>query len=162
MTTKDKLGIVALIIVLAAGYYLWKTGGLVQATSFEECVAQGNPVMESYPRQCRSGNKTFTEIINDTPTSADNAPPGSIHNLPVPEAVSKVKNLVAQNNNTEIGKVIVLTAFEKEWSDSCLGLGGPAESCAAVITPGYEVTVEASGREYIYRTNVDGSTIRLQ
>ncbi len=31
--------------------------------SFEECVAAGNPVMESYPRQCNAGGKTFTEEI---------------------------------------------------------------------------------------------------
>lgn len=34
--------------------------------SFEECVAAGNPVMESYPRKCRHGDITFTEIIDDT------------------------------------------------------------------------------------------------
>lgn len=162
MTTKDKLGIVALIIVLAAGYYLWKDGKLIQANNFEECVALGNPVMESYPRKCRSGSKTFTEDISNTPTSADNAPPGSIHNLPIPEAVSNVKIMVSQNTNTEIGKVIVLTAFEKEWPDACLGLAKSGEMCAQVITPGYEVTVEASGKTYIYRTNSDGTVLRLQ
>lgn len=35
------------------------------ATSFAECVAEGNPVMESYPRQCRSGEQTFTEHIGN-------------------------------------------------------------------------------------------------
>ena len=30
---------------------------------FESCVLAGNPVMESYPRQCRSNEKTFVEII---------------------------------------------------------------------------------------------------
>lgn len=95
-----------------------------------------------------------------TPTSADNAPPGSIHNLPVPEAVAKVRSLVAQNLGLSEGVVIVTSAFEREWSDSCLGLGGPAESCLQAITPGYEVTVTANGREYIYRTNQDGSSIR--
>lgn len=35
-------------------------------TSFEECVAAGNPVMESYPRQCRSaGGGLFVEDIED-------------------------------------------------------------------------------------------------
>ncbi len=33
-------------------------------SSFEECVAAGYPVMESYPRQCRAGDQSFTEIIN--------------------------------------------------------------------------------------------------
>ncbi|MFB5631404.1 MAG: MBL fold metallo-hydrolase [Nitrosopumilaceae archaeon] len=38
-------------------------------TNFEECVAAGNPVMESYPRQCRSADgKLFVEevTIQDT------------------------------------------------------------------------------------------------
>jgi len=34
-------------------------------TNFEECVAAGNPVMESYPRQCRANDQTFVEEIND-------------------------------------------------------------------------------------------------
>jgi len=35
-------------------------------TNFEECVAAGNPIMESYPRQCRAGDKTFVEEIEVT------------------------------------------------------------------------------------------------
>lgn len=38
------------------------------ATSFEECVSFGFPVMESFPRQCRAGDKNFTEEIS---TSTD-------------------------------------------------------------------------------------------
>ena len=33
--------------------------------SFDECVAAGNPVMESYPRQCRAGDgQMFTEVVD--------------------------------------------------------------------------------------------------
>jgi hypothetical protein len=32
-------------------------------SSFEECVAAGNPVMESFPRQCRAQGKTFIENV---------------------------------------------------------------------------------------------------
>lgn len=35
-------------------------------TSFEECVAAGNPVMESYPRQCRADGQTFVEKMDET------------------------------------------------------------------------------------------------
>lgn len=36
----------------------------VAPTTFEECVAAGNPVMESYPRQCRSADGTlFVEEV---------------------------------------------------------------------------------------------------
>ncbi|MBI4118041.1 MAG: hypothetical protein HY455_00680 [Parcubacteria group bacterium] len=34
-------------------------------TSFEECAKAGNPIMESYPRQCRAGGETFVENIGD-------------------------------------------------------------------------------------------------
>lgn len=37
----------------------------IKITDFESCVAAGNPVMESYPRQCRADGQTFVEIIND-------------------------------------------------------------------------------------------------
>ncbi len=33
--------------------------------NFKECIAAGNPAMESYPRQCRDGNQTFTELIEN-------------------------------------------------------------------------------------------------
>jgi len=38
-----------------------------EPTSFAECIAQGNPVMESYPRQCRtpSGLNFVEEIGNE-------------------------------------------------------------------------------------------------
>ena len=40
-------------------------GGQNGVSSFDECVAAGNPVMESYPRQCRSqSGELFVEQIN--------------------------------------------------------------------------------------------------
>src|SRR5690606_16193694 len=131
-------------------------------TNFEECVEAGNPVMTSYPEQCMHDGKLYVQEVSDVPTSADNAPPGSIHNLPVPEAVSAVKAYVGTRENVDIEKVIILSAYEKEWSDSCLGLDGPAESCLAVITPGYEITIQVKGRQQVYRTNSDGSAIRAE
>lgn len=94
----------------------------------------------------------------EIPTSADNAPPGSIHNLPVPEAVSRVRSVVAGELGISEGVVIVMTAFEKNWPDGCLGLGGD-QMCTQAIVPGYEVTVQANGSERVYRTNADGSVV---
>lgn len=37
----------------------------VAVSNFNECVSQGNPIMESYPRRCRAGNMTFTEDIGN-------------------------------------------------------------------------------------------------
>ena len=46
------------------------------------------------------------------------------------------------------------------WTDSCLGLGGPAESCLRADTPGFRITVVADGRLYTLHTDADGSAIR--
>lgn len=174
MTTKNIsiTVLLAILVVLAVYFFIWpgRTGGPVLApsavASFEDCVAAGNPVMESYPRQCSHEGVTYTENLpsapagNPTPTSADNAPPGSLHNLPVPAAVAAARAFAASGLGVAEGEVVILSAYEKEWSDSCLGLGGAAEICAAVMTPGYEVTLQAKGKQYIYRTNADGSVIR--
>ena len=55
-----------LILLLAAC-----TSRNAQVTSFEECVAAGNPVMESYPRQCSAGGKNFTEDIGNAVEKKD-------------------------------------------------------------------------------------------
>ena len=43
------------------------TKGYNVISSFEECIAAGNPAMESYPRKCidSKSDKTFTEVIDD-------------------------------------------------------------------------------------------------
>ena len=58
--------------------------------------------------------------------------------------------------------IVFIAAEPVEWSDSCLGLGGPAESCLMAITPGYRVTFEARGANYEVRTDETGSVVRFQ
>lgn len=96
----------------------------------------------------------------DAVTSADDAPPGSIHNLPVPKAVAAVRAKVAADLGVREGLVIVMTAYEKTWSNGCLDLEKPGEACAEALVQGYEVTAQAQGKELIYRTNSDGTVLR--
>jgi hypothetical protein len=49
----------------------WKVS--YEISSFEECVAAGNPVMESYPRRCAAGDKTFTEEIKHICTAEESS-----------------------------------------------------------------------------------------
>lgn len=58
---------IAIIVIVAGFFALWQYKKEVpaQIANFEECVAAGNPVMESYPRQCRYNNETFTEDIGN-------------------------------------------------------------------------------------------------
>lgn len=42
-----------------------ENGIIEQIDSFDKCVEAGNPVMESYPRQCRAKGQNFTENIGN-------------------------------------------------------------------------------------------------
>jgi hypothetical protein len=51
------LGLLSLLVACAAE---------ARITSFEECMAAGHPVMESFPRQCRTPDgQTFTEDVQE-------------------------------------------------------------------------------------------------
>lgn len=88
--TKKTIFVLVLIIVLIFFAYLslrfirtrviFETDGQIyqsptpvqnNVTTFDDCVAAGNPVMESYPRQCNAGGKTFVENIGNANEKAD-------------------------------------------------------------------------------------------
>ncbi len=80
----------------------------------------------------------------------------------LPGAVRAARSSLAIRLNTEDTSITVVDSQETEWSDSCLGLGGPAESCLAVITPGYGIVLGHLRDEYRYRTNSDGTVVRAE
>ncbi len=68
MNTKYIIALLIIVIVILAGYMFYKGNNepIVTTASFEECVAVGNAVMESYPRQCRDkSGKLFVEDIGN-------------------------------------------------------------------------------------------------
>ncbi|MFH1820727.1 MAG: Gmad2 immunoglobulin-like domain-containing protein [Candidatus Nealsonbacteria bacterium] len=67
MDQKTFILVSIILIVVGATVYFIVSGQrpFSPVNSFEECVAVGHPVMESYPRQCRAKDKTFTEYIGN-------------------------------------------------------------------------------------------------
>ena len=65
------LGVVALVIMRIAPTITvppFQQAGQQAATNFEECAAAGNPVMESYPRQCNTPDgRHFVEEVPQQP-----------------------------------------------------------------------------------------------
>ena len=43
---------------------------------------------------------------------------------------------------------------------ACLGIPNEGEMCAEVITPGFNVTVQVSETQYVYRVNDSGTVVR--
>jgi len=69
----NKIIIVFLLVVIVAVVLFFMfypaeeefVSDVVEVNSFDECVAVGNPIMESYPRRCRHGEVTFVEDISN-------------------------------------------------------------------------------------------------
>jgi len=59
---------ILIIIILITAIIVWKNIFIenpLSVTNFEECLNLGYPILESYPRQCKAPNGTFTEDIGN-------------------------------------------------------------------------------------------------
>jgi hypothetical protein len=82
-----------------------------------------------------------------------------------PAAVAAAQAELARQLGIEPGAIEVFSYDEVAWSDSCLGLGGPAESCLAGVTPGWQVMLGPEGAPadevYEVRTDETGRQVRV-
>ena len=76
-------------------------------------------------------------------------------------AVGAAIAYVANELGVPQAEVTLISAEATEFTDSCFGLGGAAESCLQAITPGYIVRLSAYGQEYEARTDEGGAAVRL-
>ena len=70
MNNKSFIILIVAIILIVVGVYLWVEKpsclfGTNKINNFDECVAAGNEVLESYPRQCRTDGQVFVEDIGN-------------------------------------------------------------------------------------------------
>jgi len=80
-----------------------------------------------------------------------------------PVAMVRAREVLAAELNLGVESIIIEDYSPAEWSDSCLGLGGPAESCLAVITPGWQVNLAVDGGQaYEVRTDELGEVVRIK
>lgn len=88
--------------------------------------------------------------------------PTVVPSTPVPPtAVIITQQRLAQQLDLASMAVTVVSADAVDWPDSCLGAPAEGEQCAQVITPGYQIILEAQGQRYEYHTDESGSLIRL-
>lgn len=78
----------------------------------------------------------------------------------LPEAVVAARQMLAEKLELSPDEIEVIAYERREWNDSCLGLGGPAESCLQVITPGWLVLLGSEGQVYEFHTDETGNAVR--
>ncbi len=79
----------------------------------------------------------------------------------LPAPVQRLQEQISQELEVPEDAVEVISYEEEDWPNACLGLAEEGEVCAEVITPGYQVTIEVQGEEYVFRTNEDATVVRL-
>jgi hypothetical protein len=77
-----------------------------------------------------------------------------------PAAVLQAQSLLADQIGVSAEEIKIISMEEVEWTDSCFGLGGAAEMCAAEMTSGWRVIFDANGQRYEVRSNKTGTIIR--
>ena len=95
-------------------------------------------------------------VTGETPGAS---PVPASPDLPV-KAVLDAQQWLATQLSVAVDQVQLIEAEPAEWTDSCLGLGQPNESCLQVITPGWWAVFEINGQRYEVRTDQTGSVIR--
>jgi hypothetical protein len=108
------------------------------------------------------GNATSTEDDEEDENEGnENGTTGTGTSTTTGAALS-ARSVLAARLGISVDAVTMKNVERNEWSDGCLGLGRLNESCLQAITPGYRVTMEAGGKEYVYRTNEEGTMARLE
>jgi hypothetical protein len=80
----------------------------------------------------------------------------------LPEAVARAV-LADLSRETEIPEnALTIVAAEREtWPDGCLGLAEPDRFCTQALVSGWEVSIRSARREWTYRTDDTGATVKL-
>jgi hypothetical protein len=79
-----------------------------------------------------------------------------------PVAAVRAREALAAELGIGVEKVEILSQEQTEWMDSCLGLGGPAESCLQALVSGWRVELSAEGKTYVARTDETGDAVRFE
>ena len=90
------------------------------------------------------GTPTTTEVEGELP----------------PAAVLAAQGWLANQLGVAVENVEIVSTEQVEWTDSCLGLGGAAEICAAVMTPGWQANFEVNGQDFEVRLDETGANVR--
>lgn len=97
-------------------------------------------------------------ITNSPPSSSD----GEFIDPTLPESVvGAVFQTIALQYQVPAVELSISTAVVQLWPDGCLGLPKPDEVCTQAMTSGWELTVNHKGQQWVYRTDEEGTQVRL-
>ena len=120
--------------------------------SQNESVATGTVSID--PTSTSNPAPSEPPIATATPTAppvVDPNPTPTIASLPVPVQAAVDKAADIHNISPEL--ITVLSFTERQWPSTALGCPQPGHSYAQIVTPGYQVELDVTGRRYTYHTD---------
>lgn len=75
--------------------------------------------------------------------------------------VDRVLEAVAEQTDRARSQFNIVAAQKRTWPDGCLGLTQPGVLCTQALVPGWEVTVSNGEDTWVYRTDEEGSVVKL-
>ena len=78
------------------------------------------------------------------------------------DAVRVVEEMLATQLAISVDTIKIVRVEDAEWLDTCLGMGTEVESCAKVITRGFRIVLQVEDKQYTFRTDDDGSVVKLE
>jgi hypothetical protein len=78
------------------------------------------------------------------------------------QAVKAAKVFLAKKLGVATGTIVLISVKAATWPDSCLGLGEEGEMCSQVLINGYRIVFRAGGVDHVLRTNIKGTTVRIE
>lgn len=148
--------------------YNWPTSCLGLAEPGEMCLQVITP---GWRIELQAGGQTYTYHTDKsgntirramTPVQIETPLTGQQPTGDRSQAVESAIQRLGQELGLDPEQIEVVSVLETTWSDSCLGLGGPQESCLQIMTPGWQVILSAQGKQYELHTDEDGNSVRLQ
>ena len=134
------------------------------------CLGLGGPaelclqvMVDGWRLEVTDGDQSWiyhTDETGDTIRLAENTPDGSSDEI-LPSVRDRLLREIARQRNMPVNEVSILSYESQIWTDSCLGLGGPAESCLRIMVEGWRLEVRAGDQNWVYHADATGDTLRL-
>jgi hypothetical protein len=126
----------------------------------DSCLGLGGPA-ESCLQVITPGYRLLLRVGDETYEVRTNLDASAVRIARGEHAFAAARAALAAELGVSEMSIILAGGTPQDWTDSCLGLGGPAESCLQVITPGYRLLLRSGEELWEARTNLDASVVRL-
>ena len=159
MKAKRLLSIFGLFAVLGLLVACQPAGNETDGTATEE--AEETPMPEPATAETQEPVAEETQDEGERPPAIPATEETTEPATDLPAAAVVARDTLAKRLGIAASAVEVVSFRERQWRDSCLGLGGPNEMCLQAITPGFQVMLRAANRTYEARTNERGTAVRF-